>query len=88
MTNCTTFEHVEDKFTRTVLEQPAQNTDRTSLSILLDEAQEHLLSDLADDYLDGEILDARTDALERAVDAYHADNLSNCHANLRRFWSI
>jgi hypothetical protein len=82
----TNFNHVEDEFTRTVLEQPAQNTDRNTLSILLDEAGEHLNNDMMDDMIDFDVLDARAVALERANEAYLAGKNGTCHAYLRKYW--
>lgn len=82
------FSHVADKFTRNVLEMPAQNTNAASFGILVDEAREALLQDIDNLDIPFEVIEARERAFDAAYDAYRAGLYGTCHKYLRDYWNV
>ena len=88
MTQHNTFDHILDPFTRAAMEGPAQNVDRTSLSIIIEECDQHQQADYDNIDLPLKVYAARGEALDLANEAYMDGRHGACHEHLRTFFSV
>ena len=81
------FSHVENDTLRAVLEgsiAPMSNTLWGCVEITL----EAWTADCSQTLVSYSVIAARHDAVDDAVDAYNNDDIDQCLAALRRYWSI
>jgi len=81
------FSHVENDTLRAVLEgsiAPMTNTLGSCVDITFDA----LMDDIGNTLISYSVIAARHDAADDAVDAYNNDDIDQCLAALRRYWSI
>lgn len=81
------FSHVENDTLRAVLEgsiAPMSNTLWGCVEITLDA----ILDDINNPLISYSVFGARHDAADDVVDAYNNDDIDQCLAALRRYWSI
>lgn len=88
MTQQHTFNHILDPFTRTLLEAQAQHIDQMSLSIILEECDQHLQADYENPDVPFEVCAARGEALDLAHGAFMDGRHGACHEHLRTFFTV